>query len=379
MVILKISDSIRNLDESDIGDNLLYYDYNIKHLLGLKKKGVDEEDPHYLSTYRSFEGEVFENYVYEKLLRYVLTHDEVETFILKGPHNNKSRALPNTLSVNGKGQIVYRNRSKEIGEFDGIIVTKKELFFIEMTLVKSVTNLKRRLRKKRALLQTIFPQYEIKAMIILNEGATGIKHLPDYCVVWVTKPYNAQHVLDYLMKKDRPKLKPFMRLNDDRLGSTDRLEIANFNYYGTHSWIFKKLRQGKHLLNMRFLGSVTVTRYVDLFTKIYIGYMLRDEFARMLPDFKGDISDKVTVSLEKEHTGELVLSYFMPHSRKKLDKISIIDDTVKVVQKDPFGVSITEVAHMAKTMGEDDHLTVKNIELIQHLIDNHNSKIIKDT
>ena len=73
---------------------------------------MQEDDPHFLSTYRSFEGEVFENYVYEKLLRYVLIHDNVETFLLKGPHNNRSKALPNTLSVNAKGQIVYRNRSK---------------------------------------------------------------------------------------------------------------------------------------------------------------------------------------------------------------------------------------------------------------------------
>jgi len=340
---------------------------------------VKEDDPHFLSTYRSFEGEVFENYVYEKLLRYVLKEDVIETFILKGPHNKRSRAISNTLSVNAKGQIVYRNRSKEIGEFDGIIVTKNELYFIEMTLVKSVTNLKRRLRKKRALLQTIFPQYDIKSLIILNEGATGIKHLPEYCVVWVTNPYNARHVLEYLIKKDKPKLKKFEKLDDKKLGSTDRLEIANFNYYGSLSWIFKKLRRGKHILNMGFLNSVTVTRYVDLFTKIYIGYMDREEFARMLGNFDGEISEKVTVSLEKEHTGELLLTYFMPHTRKNLDKVSIQKDGIKVVKKDPYGISVTEVAHMAKQMSEEDKLTIKNINLIQKLLDNHNSNIIKDT
>jgi hypothetical protein len=339
---------------------------------------VKEDDPHFLSTYRSFEGEVFENYVYEKLLRYVLKQSDIETFILKGPHNKKSRALPNTLSVNAKGQIVYRNRSKEIGEFDGIIVTKKELYFIEMTLVKSVTNLKRRLRKKRALLQTIFPQYEIKALIILNDGATGIKHLPDYCVVWVTNPYNARHVLDYLIKKDKPKLKTFEKMKHKKLGSTEHLEITNFNYYGSLSWIFKKLRRGKHILNMGFLNSVTVTRYVDLFTKIYIGYMDRDEFARMLVNYKGDISERVIVSLEKDHTGELLLTYFMAHTRKNLDKVSLSKDGIKVVKKDPFGISVTEVAHMAKQMSEQDRLSIKNIKLIQKLLDNHNSNIKKD-
>ncbi|MEA1919516.1 MAG: hypothetical protein U9N52_06735 [Campylobacterota bacterium] len=308
-----------------------------------------------------------------------MQHDHVEIFLLKGPHNNNRKALPNTLSVNGKGQIVYRNRSKEIGEFDGIIVTKDELYFIEMTLVKSVTNLKRRLRKKRALLQTIFPQYEIKAMIILNEGATGIRHLPDYCIVWVTKPYSAQHVLEYLIQKERPKLKDFQRVQDRRLGSTDRLNISNFNYYGTLSWIFKKLRRGKHLLNMGFLNSVTVTRYVDLFTKIYIGYMDRDEFKRLLPNYEGEISEKVTVSLEKEHTGELLLIYFMPHTRKRLEKVSIGESETKVVKKDPYGISVTEVAHMSKQMSEEDKLSVKNIKLVQDLLNKHNLNITKET
>ena len=146
--MLKISDSIRDLDESDIGDNLLYYDYHIKHLLSLIKKGVDREDQAYLSSYRSFEGEVFENYIYEKLLRYVTTQESVEKFILKGPHKKRSKALSNALSANWKGQIVYRTKRNEIGEFDAMIFTKKQLYFVEMTLTKNLGNLKKRLRKK---------------------------------------------------------------------------------------------------------------------------------------------------------------------------------------------------------------------------------------
>ena len=41
--MFKISDTIRNLDDSDISDNLLYYDYQTKHLLSLIKKGLVPE------------------------------------------------------------------------------------------------------------------------------------------------------------------------------------------------------------------------------------------------------------------------------------------------------------------------------------------------
>ncbi len=55
---------------SDIGENLLYYKYSIKHLIKLEEQGVDKESPEFLSAYRSFAGCVYENYLYEKLLIY---------------------------------------------------------------------------------------------------------------------------------------------------------------------------------------------------------------------------------------------------------------------------------------------------------------------
>ena len=69
--MLEISDSIRNLDENDISDNIYHYLYNTKHLLSLIKKGMDKDDPLYLSSYRSFEGEVFENFIYDSNTFYI--------------------------------------------------------------------------------------------------------------------------------------------------------------------------------------------------------------------------------------------------------------------------------------------------------------------
>jgi len=82
--MLKISNSIKTLSRDDIADNLFHYDYNTKHLLSLIRKGVAEDEPSFLSSYRSFEGEVYENFLYEKLLRYAEQNDEIEKFVLKG-------------------------------------------------------------------------------------------------------------------------------------------------------------------------------------------------------------------------------------------------------------------------------------------------------
>ena len=108
--MLDISKSIKTLDDSDISDNLLHYDYNVKHLLSLLAKGIDKDDPLFLSSYRSFEGEVFEIFVYEKLVRYAQQNDDVDKFILKGFHQNRYKAHANTLSISEKQQIVYRTK-----------------------------------------------------------------------------------------------------------------------------------------------------------------------------------------------------------------------------------------------------------------------------
>jgi len=366
---MQISDSIARLDESDIGDNLLYYDYNIKHLLGLKKRGIQEEDPAFISAFRSFEGEVFENFIYEKLIRYANENERIDKFIVKGPHKKRTKALANTLSINWKGQIVYRTKRNEIGEFDGMIFTKTELFFVEMTLVKSVTKLKRRLRKKRALLQVLFPNYDIKALLILNEGVTGLKQLPSYTTVWVTKPYSAKSVYDWMKQHRRAKRRPFEKIASKKIITPEAMRVFPFKYYNVLTWILQNIRSSKTgLLNMRFVNGTKFTRFHDLFTKVYIGYMESSEFSEMFPSVKRVSPTEVVVAIEKEHTGAFTLNYFMQHSRKDVDIIAVRNRQVVVEKKDPYGVTVSEVMHILKTMKPVNKITREDIKVIEEQI-----------
>jgi len=111
MQMLEVNDSIINLNKQEIADNLLYYNYNIKHLLSLIKMKISED----------------------------------EKFILKGPHQNRKYNHNNTLSISEQSQIVYRTKTREISEFDAMMFTKNDLYFVEITLVKSVAKLKKRL------------------------------------------------------------------------------------------------------------------------------------------------------------------------------------------------------------------------------------------
>lgn len=365
----KISEAIANLHDNELGDNLLYYDYHIKHLLSLAKKGLGPDDDAYMSAYRSFEGEVFENYAYEMLLRYVKEHSFIKKFIVKGPHKKRTKAQPNALSVNWKGQIVYRIKRNEIGEFDALFFTSKELYFVEMTLVSSVTSLRKRMRKKRALLQTLFPDYRIKALLILNEGVTGLSTLPDYCTVWVTKPYSAAAVFEWLKAPKRPKRQPFRRIAGKQIADTESLKVYPFRYYNTLGWILNRIRVKKGVLNMQFLLSKTVQRYHDLFVKIYIGYMEPETFAERFPKVRNPNRARVYVAIEKEHTGRYILNFFLSHSRKNLELITEKNGNPHSVKKDPYGVTVTEIAYISNVVTEAHRLCAADIETVWEKLD----------
>jgi hypothetical protein len=376
--MLDISPDIKKLDDSDIGDNLLHYEYNVKHLLSLIKKGIDKEDPQYLSSYRSFEGEVYENYLYEKLVKYAEKNDYIKKFILKGFHQNKTKSNPNTLSISEKQQIVYRTKSREISEFDAMFITQNnELYFVEMTLVKNVLKLRKRLRKKKALLEIIFPNYEIKSLIILNEGATGTKQFPSYCKVWFTKEFSSTKVLEYILNSKR-KLKPKIKSDSKKMIEAHTLKLHPFRYYNTMSWITKTIRaHKKHILDLGFLMNPKIQRYHDLYNKLYIGYMSISEAKKILnleDDYKDD--QRVVVAIEKKHSDEIVLTYYIQFSRKKLYLYSFNDEGEQVKEKkDPYGITVTEVFHISKMMDNSYELNESNIKFIKKLL----SGVVRDS
>jgi len=371
--VLDISNSIKNLEKENISDNLFHYDYNTKHLLSLIGKGINLDDPSYLSSYRSFEGEVFENFIYEKLLRYAEQNDYIDKFVLKGFHQNKHKAYANTLSISEKEQIVYRTKSREISEFDAMFTTKNnELYFVEMTLVKSVIKLRKRLRKKKALLEIIFPNYEIKALIILNDGATGAKQFPSYCKVWFTKAFSAAEVLEYITKNNKQKLLPKEKIKSPKMIEAHMLKLHPFRYYNTMSWITKTLRAHKrHIIDMSFLYNAKTQRYHNLYNKLYIGYIEFKDVKTLLKIKDNEYSEqqRVVVALEKKFTDEIVLTYYIQINRKKLFLYSF-DDAGKITKekKDPYGITVTEVFHTNKMMDEHYKLSMANLNTIKKLL-----------
>jgi hypothetical protein len=302
---------------------------------------------------------------------YAQENDNVDKFVLKGFHQNKFKANANTLSISEKQQIVYRTKNREISEFDAMFITKdKELYFVEMTLVKSVLKLRKRLRKKKALLEIIFPDYEIKSLIILNEGATGAKQFPPYCTVWYTEEFSAKKILEYIVDTDGRKLAPKKRAKSPKMIEAHLLKLFPFRYYNTISWITKSLRSHKkHIIDMNFLMSQKVQRYHDLYNKFYVGYIevsqLREELG--IDESCAD-DERVVVALEKKHSDEIVVTYYVQMTRKNLYLFSYEDGKWVKEKKDPYGITVTEVYHINKMMSEEYKLNLVNIQTIKKLL-----------
>ena len=207
MCTFKISEDIKNLNTEHIKNNLLLYNYDTRNLKKLIKKEVDKESPSYVSAYSSFKGEIFENVIYELLLKYANQNDDITRFILKGPHQKRESDYNKSgLLIDKSLQIVYKSAYKDISEYDAMFFSKSSIYFVEMSTSKKTASLNKRLNKKYALLKVLFPKLNIKALIVLTEGSSGLKRFPSYCTIWITKDFTDDTLLkEILYNKDSKK------------------------------------------------------------------------------------------------------------------------------------------------------------------------------
>ena len=365
---LKISQEIKTLDISSLKDNLLHYSYNTRYLLSLINKGINKDDPHYISSYNGFRGELFENVTYELLLQYALKNDYITSFILKGPHQklcDKDNAKFG-LIMDRKQQIVYKAGYKDVSEYDAMFFTKDAIYFVECTIVVSTMGLRKRLRKKHALLSLLFPNMEVKALIILSEGATGVHKFPDFATVWVTEQLDPSDVLNKIALGNKYKKEQISRYNHKKLIQAHDIKVNHFKYFDTLGWIFRKtLFPDTKMINEKFFRSEKVNRYIEIFSKVYIGYITFETLELLTGKLDFVSQNHVYVTIDKKDDGSFYVVFYTRVSKKRLTKIEILPNGIKLSDKDPKGFTVAEVKfinHIVKPMNE---LTLKQVKNIQ--------------
>jgi len=372
---LHISNEIKNLKLNN-SNNLFFYKYHSKYLKKLQKSDIDKEDPHYISTYSSFIGEVYENIVYELLLEYAMKTQKIEKFILKGPHQNIQENFKNGLMIDKNQQIVYKAGYKDITEFDALFFTKDSVCFVESTIVKTTASLRKRLKKKQALLQVLFPKLKVKALIILSEGALGTSVFPSYCTVWITKAFDNEQLLQKLIynisKKNQMK---FQKYKHKKFVDAKSITTSLFKYFETLSWILKKSRENKKtIVDFKFLNSKKLDNYFDIYTKVYIGHFSSEDFIELLQYRKVSViseeipiddikDDMVVITVEKTKTA-FEMIYYIKIKNGSLKKLEVKGDTLVVSNKDPKGFTASETKYLSYIFQTKFKLTFEEIKKV---------------
>ena len=370
---LKMPKEIKYLDTSSCLDNLYFYTYHNRYLQKLQKLNPDKEDPHYISTYSSFIGEVFENVIYELLLQYAVKNDDIEKFVLKGPHQDNYENMKNGLMIDKNSQIVYKAGYKDVTEFDALFFTKDSVCFVESTIVKTTTSLRKRLKKKKALLEFLFPKLKVKALIILSEGAMGVNVFPSYCRVWVTKPLEDEKLIDDLIHNRNFKDKVFKKINSKKLIHSHEVKVAPFKYFDNLLWVLKSLRkEHKSILDFKFLESKKILKYFEIYSKFYIGHMDSDTFVKLLKylnitTISEDIAldkiqdDQIIVTIEQTKDGYSLI-YYLKIINDKLKKLEVNGSELIVSNKDPKGFTASETKYMKFIFKKLYKLTIDDIK-----------------
>ncbi|MGB3750805.1 MAG: hypothetical protein WA945_04510 [Arcobacteraceae bacterium] len=377
---LKMPKNIKELELTEILDNLYFYSYHCKYLKKIQTNNIDKEDPHYISTYSSFIGEVYENVIYELLIKYAIQTDEITSFILKGPHQDKYENLKNGLMIDKNAQIVYKAGYKDVTEFDALFFTKDSVCFVESTIVKTTTSLRKRLKKKKALLEVLFPELNITALIILSEGAVGVNVFPKYCKVWVTDALSNEKLINDLIYHNSSKGKKFTTYSHKKLQHSKNVSLVTFKYFDTISWILRMVRKNiPTILDFEFLKTQKLERYFEIFSKFYIGHVDAETFVQLLQymnieTISEDIplnniqDDQVVVTIEKTKES-YALIYYIKVIGDKLKKLEQNGKVLVVSNKDPKGFTAAETKFTRYIFKKSYKFTLDDIKTIKSVID----------
>lgn len=349
---LKITKEIKNLDITNIKENLLYYKYDSRNVKPLLKSNELDESIENIATYNSFRGEVYENIIYELLLNYAKNSDYIKSFVLKGPHQNRIDKFYKTgLMIDRSLQIVYKSNYKDISEFDALFFTDDSVYFVEMSTSKKTVSLNKRLDKKHALLKVLFPKLHIRALIVLTEGVVGLKRFPSYCTIWITKDLTDNDLLKKLVfNRKRKGLKSIY--NDKKFIEAFSIEHSRFIYFQTLEWILKRSRKTDKLVDLNFLKTKKLALYFDIFTKLYIGFTTIEEFLSLVPSYSDNIAN-IFVTIEKINTTDFDIVFYVKNENGKLRRVRLGKE-LSIKDKEPDGFTNAEVRFM-KYLVEDKY------------------------
>jgi len=225
---------------------------------------------------------MYENIVYEKLVRWALDTEEIDEFILKGPYVKRNPKIKEGLLYDPYHQLYYNSGGETIAEFDVLFKVGNKRYFVEITNTetkKAIKTMRSGIIRKQNLLQYMFPNDGIHCWIITNYSSTlGVSDFANTEVFKIPK-----YKLDpNILRKQDKSLKPSPP-NEPKYKSIYELQYRAFHYFRILKEIHKQVRIDKPE-KVKATLKVLVKPYAGLIERFFVGRMSTEQFFGYIKD-----------------------------------------------------------------------------------------------
>ena len=124
----------------------------------------------------------------------------------------------------------------------------------------------------------------------------------------------------------------------------------------------------KYALDLNFFKSKQMSIYFDIFSKLYIGYILEDEFVKLVPSYNLKAREsKIVVTIEKINTKLYDFVYYVKEKNGKLKRLYVAKDEVKLKDKELDGFTNAEIRFVFNILKEKYAFTCDELQQIKKI------------
>jgi len=215
----------------------------------------------------------------------------------------------------------------------------------------------------------IFPTLEIRALIVVTVGSTGLKNFPSYATIWITKDLEDVELIEKIIfaKKVKNDIQTLKAPENKKYIEAYNVRYKKFQYFPTLEWILNTSRQNpKFSVDLKFFSTPRLGLFFDIYTKLYIGFLKSEEFLELYKEFELKAkTNMIIVTIEKVNQTTLDLVYYVKETNGKLKRIRLEESNISIKDKELDGFTNAEVRFFMKILQDKHHLTVDDIKHIQ--------------
>lgn len=241
---------------------------------------MSDSDSRYAHMKANVIGEMYEYLIYEKLIKWAEETEEVDEFIIKGPHARRDNTVKEGFLYDAKNQIYYMSGGETIGEFDALFKYGKYRYFVEITQTENkplIRNLRAGIIRKYNLMRILFPDNDVGCWVITTyQGQIFTHKVPNFKTLRASK-----YELDPDSLRTSNEAPKVVSPRGGKFKSAYQLRCKPFHLFTTLSRIHRQMKKTEPQEVKRFLRN-SVEPYTGIIERSYIGKVSADNFRKFL-------------------------------------------------------------------------------------------------